>query len=194
MTKVVLPFSMSLDGFVAGPDAGVDQPMGRGGERLHDWLFKSSSEIDADKAREFSQRVGATIVGRRTFDAGIGPWEDTPYPAASFVLTHEMRQPLAMKSGVFTFVNDGIESALRQAREAAGGKDIVVMGADVARQYAAAGLADEIVIQLVPVLLGAGARLFEHLTDEAIELDQIAAVESPSVTHLRYAVTKDSTP
>lgn len=134
MTKVVLSFSMSLDGFVAGPDVGIDQPMGRGGERLHDWLFKSPSEIDAEKAREISQRVGAAIVGRRTFDVGIGPWEDTPYPVPSFVLTHEKRQPLAMKSGTFTFVTDGIESALSRARVAAGDKDIVVMGADAARQ------------------------------------------------------------
>jgi len=187
MAKVLLSFSMSLDGFVAGPDVDVDQPMGRGGERLHDWLFKSSSDIDAEIARENSQRVGATIVGRRTFDVGIGPWEDTPYPAPSFVLTHEKRRPLAMKSGTFTFVNDGIESALRKARAAAGEKDIVVMGADAARQYVAAGLADEIVIQLVPVLLGAGTRLFDNLTDGPIEFAQAGAVQSPSVTHLTYA-------
>jgi dihydrofolate reductase len=187
MAKVVLSFSMSLDGFVAGPDVSVDEPMGRGGERLHDWLFKSSSEIDAEKAQESSQRVGATIVGRRTFDVGIGPWGDTPFPAPSFVLTHEERRPLAMKSGTFIFVNDGIESALRKAREAAGDKDILVMGANAAWQYLAAGLADEIVIQLVPVLLGAGARLLDNLGDGPIELEQTGAVQSPSVTHLRYA-------
>ncbi|WP_353643141.1 dihydrofolate reductase family protein [Mesorhizobium sp. WSM2239] len=192
MTKVVLSFSMSLDGFVAGPDVGIDEPMGRGGERLHDWLFKSSSEIDAEKARDISQRVGATIIGRRTFDVGIGPWEDAPYPVPSFVLTHEERQPLAMKSGTFIFVSDGVESALRKAREAAGDKDIVVMGADIARQYLAAGLADEIVIQLVPVLLGAGTRLFDRLNDGTIELEQTGAVQSPSVTHLRYAIRRNS--
>ncbi len=192
MTKVVLSFSMSLDGFVAGPDVGIDEPMGRGGERLHDWLFKSSSGIDAEKAREISQRVGATIVGRRTFDVGIGPWEDTPYPVPSFVLTHEKRQPLAMKSGAFTFVTDGIESAHSQARAAAGGKDIVVMGADAARQYVAAGLADEIIIQLVPVLMGRGTRLFDQLEDRQIELTQARAVQSPSVTHLIYRLAKDS--
>jgi dihydrofolate reductase len=192
MAKVLLSFSMSLDGFVAGPDVSVDQPMGCGGERLHDWLFKSSSEIDAEKARDISQRVGATIVGRRTFDVGIGPWEDTPYPVPSFVLTHEERQPLAMKSGTFIFVSDGVESALRKARESAGDKDIVVMGADIARQYLAAGLADAIVIPLVPVLLGAGTRLFDQLNDGTIELEQTSAVQSPSVTHLRYAIRRKS--
>lgn len=192
MTKVLLSFSMSLDGFVAGPEIGVDEPMGCGGERLHDWLFKSSSEIDAEKARESSQRVGATIVGRRTFDVGIGPWDDTPFPAPSFVLTHEKRQPLVMKSGTFTFVNDGIESALRKAREAAGDKDIVVMGANAAWQYLAAGFADEVAIQLAPVLLGAGTRLFDRLSERTIELEQTGAVQSPSVTHLRYTVRRGS--
>ena len=192
MTKVVLSFSVSLDGFVAGPDVGIDQPMGRGGERLHDWLFKSPSEIDAEKAREISQRVGAAIVGRRTFDVGIGPWEDTPYPVPSFVLTHEKRQPLAMKSGTFTFVTDGIESALSRARVAAGDKDIVVMGADAARQYVAAGLADEIIIQLAPVLMGKGTRLLDQFEGRQIELTQVSAVQSPSVTHLTYRLAKDS--
>jgi dihydrofolate reductase len=187
MPKLIAAFSMSLDGFVAGPDVSTDLPMGRGGERLHDWIFNSSSEIDAEKARENSQRVGATIVGRRTFDVGIGPWEDTPYPAPSFVLTHEERAPLAMKSGVFTFVNDGIQGALDQARAAAGAKDIVVMGADAARQYLAAGLMDELVIQLVPVFLGAGTRLFDWSDGPPKELRPIEMIPSPAVVHLRYA-------
>jgi dihydrofolate reductase len=192
MPKLIAAFSMSLDGFVAGPDISVDLPMGRGGERLHDWIFQSSSEIDAEKAREVSASVGATIVGRRTFDVGIGPWEDTPYPAPSFVLTREKRSPLAMTSGVFTFVTDGIESALRQAQAAAGEKDIVVMGADVAWQYIAAGLADELVLQLAPVLLGNGTRLFAQFEGEAIELEQLDAVWTAHVTHLRYGITKTS--
>ncbi len=191
MPKLIAAFSMSLDGFVAGPDVSVDLPMGRGGERLHDWMFKSDSDLDAEKAREIPQRVGATIVGRRTFDVGIGPWDDTPYPAPSFVLTHEERQPLAMKSGGFTFVNDG-ESALRMARAAAGGKDIVVMGADAARQYLAAGLVDELIIQLVPVLLGGGTRLFDWSDGPPTELTPVDMIQSPSVTHLRYATLKDS--
>jgi dihydrofolate reductase len=192
MPQLIVAFSMSLDGFVAGPEVSVEQPMGRGGERLHDWIFKSDGEIDAEKAREFPQRVGATIVGRRTFDVGIGPWDDTPYPAPSFVLTHEERQPLAMKSGGFTFVNDGAESALRMARAAAGGKDIVVMGADAARQYLAAGLVDELIIQLVPVLLGGGTRLFDWSDGPPTELTPVDMIQSPSVTHLRYATSKDS--
>ena len=150
MGKLVLVYSMSLDGFIAGPDVGVDEPMGKDGERLHDWMFKSASDIDADMAREQSARPGAVVLGRRTFDLGIGPWEDTPFPVPCFVLTHEEREPLVMKSGTFTFVTDGIESALRQAKVAAGDKDIFVMGANAAQQYLKARLVDEIVLQLVP--------------------------------------------
>ena len=102
------------------------------------------------------------IVGRRTFDVGLGPWGDTPFPAPTFVITHEKREPLAMQSGTFTFVTDGIESALRHARSAAAARDILVMGADVAQQYLKAGLVDEIIIQLVPILMGAGTRLFDR--------------------------------
>lgn len=187
MGKLILSFSMSLDGFIAGPDVSVDQPMGEGGERLHDWLFKSTSEIDAEMARAISP--GAVLVGRHTFDLGIGPWEDTPFPAPTFVLTHRARDPLVMKSGTFTFVTDGIESALHQARAAAGGGDIVVMGADVAQQYLKAGLADALVIQLVPVLLGGGTRLFEQAGGKQIELARTRLIGSPLVTHLGFELT-----
>jgi dihydrofolate reductase len=183
MAKLVLTFSMSLDGFVAGPDISVDQPMGKGGERLHDWMFKSQNSIDAEMMREQAARPGAVILGRRTFDLGLEPWGDTPYPVPCFVLTHEKREPLAMKSGTFTFVNDGIESALRQAKAAAGGKDVVVMGANTAQQYLKAGLVDEIALQFVPVIMDAGARLFENI-DRHVELTVAKAVPSPHVTHL----------
>jgi dihydrofolate reductase len=186
MGKLILSFSISLDGFVAGPDVSVEQPMGRGGERLHDWMFKSDSPIDREMAGELAPRIGAVIVGRRTFDVGIGPWEDTPYPAPTFVLTHRARAPLAMKSGTFTFVTDGIESALGQARKAAAGKDIVVLGAGTARQYLEADHAEEFVLQLVPVLLGDGTRLFGRIR-ESIEVVATRTVVSPSVTHLKFA-------
>ena len=186
MAKLVLSYSMSLDGFVAGPDVSVEQPMGRGGERLHDWMFSSTSPVDKELAAEASP--GAVIVGRRTFDVGLGPWGDTPFPAPTFVITHEKREPLAMKSGTFTFVTDGIESALSRARAAAGAGDIWVMGADVAQQFLKAGHVEEIIIQLVPVLMGAGVRLFDGIGERLIELTPTRTIQSPSVTHLRYAL------
>lgn len=186
MAKVVLSYSMSLDGFVAGADVGVDEPMGKGGERLHDWLFKPASEVDREMAAEASP--GAVIVGRRTFDVGLAPWGDTPFPAPTFVVTHEKREPLAMKSGTFTFVTEGIDGAVGQARAAAGAKDVWVMGADVAQQCLKAGLVDEIILQLVPVLLGAGTRLFDRIGERTIELTPTRTVQSPSVTHLRFAL------
>ncbi|MCV3239485.1 dihydrofolate reductase family protein [Mesorhizobium sp. ZC-5] len=189
MSKLILAFSISLDGFVAGPGVSVDEPMGKGGEALHEWIFQSDSAVDKDMAAELAPRLGAVLVGRRTFDVGLGPWGDTPFPVPTFVLTHEKRAPLAMKSGTFTFVTDGIESALDQARAAAGGKDIVVMGAETARQYLAAGLVDEIVLQLVPILLGGGPRLFDG--HGGIDLETTRAVVSPSVTHLRLSVPKN---
>ncbi len=187
---VLLSFTMSLDGFIAGPNVGKAHPMGEGGEHLHEWLFKGSrEEPDASMAREMFERGGATVLGRRTFDVGLPHWNDTPYPTPSFVLTHEARSPQAMKSASFTFVTDGIESAVRLARAAAGDKDVILMGAEVSRQALRAGLVDEIFIQLSPLLLGAGTRLFERADAERVRLDCTRSVSSPYVTHLRYAVT-----
>jgi len=190
MGRVVMTFSMSLDGFVAGPDVSVGQPMGEGGERLHEWLFNESPErgVDPEMARELFETVGAVVLGRRTFDVGLGLWEDTPYPASCFVLTHEKRAPMEMESGTFTFVNESIERALADALAAAGERDVILMGAATARQYLRAGLVDEIYIQLVPVLLGGGLRLFDDLGDDAIELVCTRVTKSPFVTHLRYRV------
>jgi dihydrofolate reductase len=188
--NVVLHFSMSLDGFIAGPDVGIAHPLGVGGERLHKWMFDDSPDHTAD--REMVQAVvasvGAVVLGRRTFDVGLRHWGDTPYPAPSFVLTHEQRDPLAMKSATFTFVTAGIERAVQQAKAAAGEKDITVMGASTAQQVLRAGLADEIQIQLIPVLLGAGARLFDQIGTEQIELLRARVVDSPFVTHLTFQV------
>ena len=188
MGKVVVSFTMSLDGFIAGPNISHEDAMGEGGERLHQWLFDGSSEVDREMAREMSANVGAVILGRRTFDLGLQHWEDTPHPAPSFVLTHEKREPLTMKSAAFTFVNNGVESAVQQAKAAAGNKDIVVMGANVAQQLLKAQLVDDIVLQLAPVLFGQGTRLFENIGNQNIELKNTKTRTSPLVTHLRYEV------
>ncbi|GIH24887.1 deaminase reductase [Acrocarpospora phusangensis] len=203
MKSVVLNMSVSVDGFSAGPDVTVEHPMGEGGERLHEWLFTSSSDrnvaaggtspngVDAQVAQELSASTGAVVVGRRTFDVGVELWGDTPFPVPCFVLTHQARDQLVMKSAAFTFVTDGIESALRQARAAARDKNVLIMGgANAAQQFVRAGLVDEIQIQLVPVLLGSGTRLFDHLGADHIELKRNRLIESPHVTHLRFQVPK----
>jgi dihydrofolate reductase len=188
MGKVIASFTMSLDGFIAGPNISPEDAMGEGGERLHDWLFDGSSEIDRDMAREMSANIGAVILGKRTFDLGLFHWEDTPFPAPSFVLTHEKREPLKMKSAAFTFINNGVESSVQQAKAAAGEKDIIVMGANAAQQLLRAKLVDEIVLQLAPVLLGRGTRLFDEMGNETIELKNTRTIQSPLVTHLRYQI------
>jgi dihydrofolate reductase len=190
MSKVLLTFTMSLDGFIAGPNVGKAYPMGEGGQHLHEWLFKGSSEEpDASMAVEMLGRGGATVLGKRTYDVGLPHWNDTPYPTPSFVLTHQKREPAVMKSAAFTFVNDGIESAVTQARAAAGDRDVILMGAEVSKQALKAGLVDEIFIQLSPLLLGAGTRLFDSGDVAGIRLDCTRAVQSPYVVHLRYSVT-----
>ena len=191
MGRVVFSASVSLDGFSAGPDVGVGQPMGAGGERLHEWLFDGSADgrVDAEVAQERISATGAVVVGRRTFDVGVEPWGDVPFPVPCFVLTHEAREQMVMDSGTFTFVTDGIRSALALARAAAGERDVLLMGgASIGQQFLDARLVDEIHMQLVPVLLGAGTRLFDHLGTDPIELERIGSIESPHVTHLRFRV------
>jgi dihydrofolate reductase len=192
MGKVVLRASMSLDGFMTGPDVGTEHPMGRGGERLHEWLFDESDQgrQDAEIAREASAAVGSVVIGRRTFDLGLEPWGDVPFPVPCFVLTRESRDDLPMASGTFTFVDGSLPSALEHAQAAAGERDVLLMGASVGQQFLDVGLVDEIEIQLVPVLLGAGTRLFDHLGPEHIELERTEAIESPHVTHLRFRVVR----
>ncbi|MEU8381666.1 dihydrofolate reductase family protein [Streptosporangium sp. NPDC048865] len=193
MGTVLLNITVSLDGFVAGPDVGIERPMGEGGERLHEWLFNDDADRETDTAvhRELSASTGAVVVGRRTFDVGAGLWKDTPFPAPCFVLTHEDREELPMTSGTFTFVSDGLESAIHQARKAAKEKNVLVMGgADIAGQLVRAGLVDEIQLQLAPVLLGAGTRLFDRLGGDRVELERIGMAGSPRVTHLRFRVVR----
>jgi dihydrofolate reductase len=191
MKKVVLDMSMSLDGFIAGPNVGKEYPMGMNGESLHTWMFSTPRDkVDADVEREMFAKTGAVILGNRTFTVGVDLWEDVPFPVPSFVLTHKEREKLIMKSGTFTFVTDGIESALQQARAVASDKDVRLMGADIAQQFLSAGLIDEIQINHVPILLGDGVRLFEHVSMKNSRLEKERALDSPQATHIRYRVLK----
>jgi dihydrofolate reductase len=202
MGSVLLDVSMSLDGFIAGPNVGVGLPLGEGGERLHDWMSSAdpdragdwhrtgASDLDAEVKQELLVTTGAVVMGRRTFDVGVGPWGDTPFPVPCFVLTHEARDPLVKESGTFTFVTDGIQGALRRAQAAAGGKHVSLMGADLAQQVLSAGLLDELHIHLAPVLIGAGTRLFDNLGSNHIELERTRLIESPLATHLTFRVVR----
>jgi dihydrofolate reductase len=191
MGKVVLAMSMSLDGFVAGLNISKNSPMGEGGLRLHDWLLsKTPHEIDAGIARDIHATTGAVILGKRTFEVGVDIWKDTPYAVPCFVLTHEVREKRVEKSEVFTFVNDEIESALSQTKKVAGDKNIMLMGASTAQQFLRAGLLEELRLQIVPILLGKGLRLFENLEGKTIELEKTRMLESPAVTHLWFRVKK----
>src|SRR5262245_54602804 len=208
-----LDITMSLDGFVAGPSPTLEEPLGEGGERLHEWIVALASwrethgeaggerTADADLFREGVARNGAVIMGRRMFSGGSGPWEDDPkadawwgdeppFHAPVFVLTHHEREPVAKQGGTtFYFVTDGIESALEQAREAAGEKDVLLSGgAEVAQQYLKAGLLEEIMLHVSPLILGDGTRLFDGIGPEEAKLETIEVVESPAVTHIRYRV------
>src|ERR687892_1981100 len=211
MSKVRVHISTSLDGYVAGPNQSQEDPLGEGGEDLHDWLVRlkawresqgmEGGEENASDAvvREEYANVGAEIMGRGKFGpAGRGPWGDDPWRGGGgggppfhkpvFVLTHHEREPLTLSDTTFTFVTDGIESALAQAQEAAGDKDVFIGGgADIINQYLAAGLVDELELHVVPLVLGGGARLFEGVGPD-LRLEQIRAVEAPGVTHLKYRV------
>jgi dihydrofolate reductase len=214
MSKLRSGITMSLDGYVAGPEQSVENPLGIGGMRLHEWAFALAAwreqhgleggEVNPSTAfvEESLANVGAVLMGRNMFGGGRGPWgddpwrgwwgDDPPFHVPVFVLTHHERDPLPLEGGTtFTFVTDGIESALEQARGAAGVEDVVIGGgADVIRQYLAAGLVDELSISVAPVLLGGGERLLDGLGDAAIELEQVDAIVAPGVTHLRYRVVR----
>jgi dihydrofolate reductase len=211
MAQVRLDISMSLDGFVAGPDPTLEEPLGVGGERLHEWVFglKSFREHhgmtggetnrDDEIVAEGIAATGAVVMGRRMFSGGTGPWEDDPradgwwgdeppFGVPVFVLTHHARERKAMKGGTdFVFVTDGIESALEQARAVAGDKDVLIAGGgDAAQQYLRAGLLDVIQIHVSPVFLGEGVRLFDGIPLDTVALEAERVVASPNVTHLRF--------
>jgi dihydrofolate reductase len=215
VAKLKLDITMSLDGYVAGPNATLEEPLGKGGDLLHEWIVGLASwrethgltggdrNADDELVRESVGKNGAVIMGRRMFSSGEGPWEDDPkadgwwgdeppFHVPVFVLTHHERESVPKEGGTtFHFVTDGIEPALDQARTAAGDKDILVAGgANVAQQYLKAGLLDEIQLHVAPVLLGGGVRLFEGLGPEDAKLELADVVESPAVTHIRYAVSR----
>ncbi|WP_433286502.1 dihydrofolate reductase family protein [Pseudonocardia sp. CA-142604] len=189
MSKIVLDVSMSLDGFTTGPNVRDEEPMGDGGERLHEWHAGKGpdGEVDLAVSRELNATVGAAVIGRHTFDLGLRPWGGTPWPGVStFVVTHRTREDLlGDNGGTFTF--EGLQAAARHAKEAAGDKDVRVLGAEVARELLRAGLLDEVFIHLVPMLMGEGTRLF---AGERAELIPVGGPVGGSVTHLRYRVSK----
>lgn len=190
MGRVYVFMSVSLDGFVAGPDVGVDRPMGAGGERLHAWLDGTDPKDAELAARMFSTATtGAVIMGRRTFTVGEGPWgEDGTFGLPCFVVTHRPAETLTRGATTFTFVTDGIAQALADARAAAGAGNINVMGADVVRQMLRAGVVDELHLTVVPILLGDGVRLFDRDLSEHVELERIGVIDSSAVTHLQFRV------
>jgi dihydrofolate reductase len=214
MAQVRFDISMSLDGFIAGPNATVEEPLGEEGERLHEWVFGLASwremhglpggeaNADSDLLAESQRNVGAVLMGRGMFGGGDGPWGDDPWEGwwgdeppfrgPVFVLTHHAREPLVKEGGTtFTFVTEGVEAAVEQARAAAGDKDVLVAGgANVAQQLLAARLVDELQIHIAPLLLGGGVRLFEGLGPDRVQLEVIRAIHSPAVTHVKYRVVK----
>jgi dihydrofolate reductase len=212
---VILDITMTLDGFVAGPNQTLEQPLGEGGGGIHEWVYGlaswreshglSGGEASADDeiVAASQSATGAVLMGRRMFSGGAGPWADDPnaggwwgdeppFGVPVFVLTHHAREMVPMLGGTtFTFVTDGPEAALEQARAAAGDRDVLVAGgADVAQQYLRAGLVDEVQLHVAPLLLGDGVRLFEGLGSGAPTLEPIRVTESPKVTHIRYRVVR----
>jgi dihydrofolate reductase len=212
MSKLQLAIVMSFDGFVAGPSQSVENPLGIGGEGLHEWVVALEAwrtrhgleggevNVSTDVVEERLENVGATIMGRNMFGGHPGPWspdepwngwwgDEPPFHHPVFVLTHHAREPLACEGGTtFTFVTDGIESALSQAREAASGKNVALAGgAAASRQFLAAGLVDEMEIDLVPIFLGDGERLFEGLGAGNPKLAHVRTVDAPGVTHVKFA-------
>ncbi len=212
VSKLRLKISMSLDGFVAGPSQSVDNPLGIGGMRLHEWAFELAAfraphELEGGEVNESTRvieeslaNVGATVMGRNMFGGHPGPWDakkpwngwwgvNPPFHHPVFVLTHHKREPLELEGGTtFTFVTNGIKAALEQARRAAGGKDVSLAGgAKAAQQYLAADLVDEMEISLVPTLLGSGERLFNGIGDDLHGLELVRTVAAPQVTHLKFA-------
>jgi len=212
VSRLRLKISMSLDGFVAGPSQSVENPLGIGGMGLHEWVFplavwRAMQGLDGGEVNESSRvveeglaNIGATVMGRNMFGGHPGPWNaakpwngwwgtNPPFHHPVFVLTHHAREPLQAEGGTtFTFVTDGIESALAQARRAAGGRDVSLAGgAKAAQQYLVAGLVDEMEIHLVPTLLGRGEGLFDGVGDDLHGLELVRTVATPTVTHLKFA-------
>jgi dihydrofolate reductase len=214
MSKLRFNITVSLDGYVAGPDQTLEEPLGVGGEDLHEWVVKvmgwremhgmegGETGTNDDVLRETVENIGATIMGRNMFGGGPGPWkkdepwngwwgDEPPFHTSVFVLTHHPRDPLHLGETTFHFVTEGIESALERAKDAAGGKDVSLGGgANVAQQYLSAGLIDEMELHIVPVLLGGGERLLDNVDGSKFELELVRTVEGPGVTHVKYRVVR----
>jgi dihydrofolate reductase len=192
MRTIYADMSMSLDGFIAGPNVSVTNGMGDGGDRLHDWMFagKSGAEAEAFEEERLAS-TGAFLMGRTMLDVGIGPWGDNPtFHAPVFVVTHRPAEPIVKAGGTsYTFVTEGPEAALRLALQAAGDQDICVAGgAAIVRQYLYTGVIDELRLHLVPILLGDGVRLFIDAEDRAVALASTGSVDDEGVAHLRCRV------
>jgi dihydrofolate reductase len=214
MGKVVAEITVSLDGFAAGPNPTLEEPLGQGGDKLHEWAYplKSFREPhglpggetgpDDDLLAESVRATGAVVMGRRMFSGGAGPWEDDanangwwgdepPFHKPVFVLTHHARKPLVLEGTTFTFVTDGLGSAIDDARAAAAEQDVLVAGgAETIDQGMNARLVDELQLHIAPVLLGSGTRLFDGVTPELPRFGVAQVLESPLVTHIRYRVVK----
>ena len=211
MGLVTCQISISLDGFVAGPNQSLENPLGQGGLRVHEWIFATANwhrrqgeaggveGPDSEVLDETVQGIGAYVMGRNMFSPGRGAWdpdwrgwwgEDPPYHTPVFVLTHHQREPLRMSGGTtFYFVTDGIASALEQAQAAAGDRAVSIAGgASTVRQYLAAGTIDELYLHVAPVLLGAGERIFDGVGDPVLE--PVKVVASPAATHIKYRIAK----
>jgi dihydrofolate reductase len=208
MQLVTCQLAVSLDGFAAGPNQSLENPLGEGGMRLHEWAFSNVAwrskqgldggehNADSQVIEEASQGIGAYIMGRKMFGGGEGDWDESwtgwwgdepPYHAPVFVLTHHPRRPLELRGTTFTFVTDGIESALEQARAAAGEQNVgIAGGAHTVQQYLAAGLLDEMQLHIAPVVLGAGERLLADVGDPLLQ--PVRVIGSPGVTHVTYRV------
>jgi dihydrofolate reductase len=203
MPTVFAQMAISLDGYVAGPGDGPGNPLGDGGEQLHEWMFDLASWLERhggsggrtgpedEIVAEGVARTGATVMGRRMYDNGEEPWgPDPPFRMPVFVVTHRPRDPVARGATTFTFVTDGVERALEHARAAAGDRDVrVAGGGDVVQQCLAAGLLDELEVHLAPVLLGGGVRLLDRPDLAGRRLELIRVIDSPGAVHVRYAVT-----
>lgn len=203
MSKVTFNITVSLDGFVAGPNNSLDNGLGDGGERLFRWYFNGDTEVpisdgnmtlkvskqSAEIMKEGMGAFGAGVWGRRTFDIARA-WGGHPPKSPAFIVTHTPPQEWVKEGSPFTFVTDGVESAIRQAKQAAGDKNVVICTASILQQCLSAGLVDEISIDVVPLLLGGGVRLFEALGMRPIELERIRVVDAPNVTHMAFRVIK----
>lgn len=194
--KVIADQSMSLDGFSTGPNVGIGNGMGDGGDRLHEWMGwddggpAARAGLGGDLTPfDLLGRSGAVVLGRRMFDVGEEPWgDDPPYHQPVFIVTHRPKAPIVKKGGTtYTFVTGGVAAALAQANEAAGGRDVAVFGgADVIGQFAEAGLLDELRLHLAHVLLGDGTRLFGGMDPRRVTLERISVVDGPGATHLTF--------